>query len=156
MERYLTSKTGPDRVVRLLENAALVVLFGLLGVCVYFVAEVAMLAYERKALDVKLLLLLVPLLLLVLVMNPIAERMRARRHALLIVRALEAAGCCIPADEAEDRIGVRAAADRAQELVTKGYLKDVRVERGFLLLAEAEEQLPPQEEVKQLFRDVEV
>ena len=34
MERYLTSKTRPDRVVRLLENAALVVLFGLLGVCV--------------------------------------------------------------------------------------------------------------------------
>ena len=32
----------------------------------------------------------------------------------------------------------------------------LRVERGFLLLAEAEEQLPPQEEVKQLFRDVEV
>ena len=115
-----------------------------------------MLAYERKVLDVKLLLLLVPLLLLVLVMNPIAERMRARRHALLIVKGLEAAGGCIPADEAEDRIGVRAAADRAQELVTKGYLKDVRVERGFLLLAEAEEQLPPQEEVKQLFRDVEV
>lgn len=161
MEKYLTKKAVPGKAVRFLDNAVLVILFGVLGAWICYVVSIGQELYEADLLGLVMglllaALILIPTILFVLVMNPFAERLRARTHAQRIVKALLDAGGCIPADEAEERIGVRAAADRAQALASKGYLKDVRMERGFLLLAEAEDQLPPKQEVRQLFHDVEV
>lgn len=156
MQRYLTKKARPGRGVQLMENAALILLTGLFALCVWFLASMAVMAWERQLFSLKLLLPLIPAVLLALAMNPIAERIRARHHAQLIVKALLERDGRIPADEVEDVTGVRRGADYALQLVEKGYVKDVRLAQGFLCVADVAEAMPPAEAVKPLFRDVEV
>lgn len=129
MERYLTDKTRPGRVVRAVEKLALIGLFLLLTACVY----VAVFGYMREGgLRIAHLYLCLPAVLLVWAMNPIAERLRARKHAKLIVAALMRAEGRLPADELEPACGVRAAAVRARQLVTKGYLTGVCFREGLI------------------------
>lgn len=157
MERYLTEKCRPGKAVKLLENAASALLFLLFVGCIYVTLMVVMLGAQMEGgLGVMLLLPLVPAVLAVVAMNAVTERIRARKHAQVIVNKLQEAGGFVQADEAEKVIGVRRAAQTALTLVEKGYLTDVRLEQGFLLLVGAEAQLPRKKEAKQLFRDVEV
>ena len=156
VDRYLTDKTRPGKGVRMLENMALVVCFGLFGCCVLGTVLIVMTATQYGAPGWQNFLLLVPALLLTAVMNSITERLRARKHAKVIVEKLQQAGGFVRADEAESLIGVRRAAENAMALVEKGYLTDVRLEQGCLALGEAAALLPQKEEAKQLFRDLEV
>lgn len=159
MERYLTKKCRPGKGVKLLENAALVVGFGLFALCIAVTAYVVVTYVQSMGvggLGWQNFLLLIPALVLALEMNPLGERIRSRKHAQVIVEKLQKAGGFVHADEAETVIGVRRAAETAMALVEKGYLTDIRLEQGCLLLGEAEAQLPRKEEAKQLFHDVEV
>lgn len=157
MERYLTEKCRPGKGVKLLENAALALLFLFFLGCIYVTVGVLMFGAQFEGgLGVTLLLPLIPAALDLVAMNALAERIRARKHAQVIVTKLQEAGGFVQADEAEAVIGVRRAAETARALVEKGYLTDIRLEQGCLLLGEAEATLPRKEEAKQLFHDVEV
>lgn len=159
MERYLTKKCRPGKGIVLLENAAMIVGFGLFAACVVITALMlaTLLPVAGIAgLSLRNFLLLIPAVLLVLALNALGERMRARKHARVIVAKLQQADGCIPADEAESVIGVRKAADTAMALVSGGYLTEVRMEQGYLLLGDAEAPQSQKEEPKQLFRDAEV
>ena len=158
MEKYLTKKACPGKAVRILENLALLVLFALLAGCIWMMASVLMLAYEVKLLSWQNFLPLVPAALLVLLMNPIAERIRARHHARVLVKALMEAEGKLNVDDAETATGMRRAAETALQLAGKGYLQGVRMTRGHLCLAEAADALDaqaPKEEARPLFRDAE-
>lgn len=158
MEKYLTKKASPGRMVRILENVALLVLFALFAGCIWLTATALLMAYEVKLLSWQNFLPLVPAVLLALLMNPIAERIRARHHARVLVRALLAAEGKIPVDEADNVTGVRRAVETALQLADKGYLCDVRMTQGHLCLEEAADALDaraPKAEVTPLFRDVE-
>lgn len=159
MERYLTKKCRPGKGMRLLENAAMVVGFVLFALCIAVTVYVVVTYVQSmgvSGLGWQNFLLLIPAALLALALNPLGERIRSRKHAQVIAEKLHKAGGFVQADEAEAVIGVRRAAETAMALVEKGYLTDVRLEQGCLLLGEAEAQLPRKEEVKQLFRDAEV
>lgn len=157
MERYLTEKCRPGRGVKLLENTASALLFLFFLGCIYVTLGVLMVGAQFEGgLGVTLLLPLIPAVLALVAMNALAERIRARKHAQVIVKKLQEAGGCVPADEAEAVIGVRKAAQTALSLVEKGYLADVRLEKGVLLLAGAEVDLPEEKPVVTLFHDVEV
>lgn len=156
MERYLTKKCRPGKGVKLLENTAMILCFGLFAACVAATVFVVAKALSLGMLGWQNFLLLIPAVLLAVAMNAVGERMRARKHAQVIVRKLQEAGRCVPADEAESLIGVRKAAQTALTLVEKGYLTDVRLAQGFLLLGDAEAPVEKKPEAKQLFHDVEV
>lgn len=160
MERYLTKKCRPAKGVKLLENAAMIIGFGLMAGCIGITAYLLMTIVQRSGvsgLSWRNFLLLIPAILLALGLNHVGERIRARKHAQVIVGKLMQAGGCIPADEAEAVIGVRRAADTAQALVEKGYLTDVKMIRGVMCFADAAEAVDaPAEEIRPLFRDVEV
>lgn len=156
MEKYLTLKARPGRGVRLLENVALIVLMGLFALCIWLLASTLMTAYSLGLFRLKNLLPVIPGVLLVLAMNPTAERIRARHHARLIVKALLASEGKIPADEVDERTGMRRGGDYAMQLVSRGYLVNVRLAQGFLCVAEVADEMAPAEEVAPLFRDVEV
>lgn len=156
MERYLTKKSRPGRGVRLLEAAALLAGFGLFAACIALVAVMAPYMWTLKTVSVKNFLPLIPAVLLVVAMNPIGERIRARKHAGQIVKALLAAQGRIPADEAESVIGVRRAAETAQQLVEKGYMTDVRLVQGCLCLGDTVPESAVAEEIKPIFHDAEV
>ena len=158
MEKYLTKKACPGKAVRLLENVALLALFALLAGCVWMMASALTLAYASQVLSWRNFLPLLPAAVVVLMMNPIAERIRSRHHARVLVKALLAADGKIPVDDAETVTGVRRAAETAQQLVEKGYLRDVRMTQGYLCLEEAAQALDaqaPKAEVTPLFRDAE-
>lgn len=159
MERYLTRKCRPGKGVKLLEKLAMAVGFALFALCiavtVYVVATYVQ-SMGVTGLGWQNFLLLIPAALLALALNPLGERIRARKHAQVIVEKLQKAGGVVQADKAEAVIGVRRAAETAMTLVEKGYLTDIRLEQGCLLLGEAEATLPRKEEAKQLFHDVEV
>ena len=156
MERYLTEKARPSKIVKLLENLALIVLTGLMALCIWFLVKLVMAAYEMKVFSLNILLPLIPAALLAVLMNPIAERIRARHHAQVLVEALLAHEGRIPADQVDETTGMRRGADYCLELVAKGYVRDVRLAQGFLCVADVADAMPPAEEVKPLFRDVEV
>lgn len=156
MERYLTEKARPGLAVRLLENVALIVLIGLLAGCIWLQADMLMKAYKLGLFGLTNLLPVIPAILVALAMNPIAERIRARHHAKLIVKALLASEGKIHVDEVDDKTGMRRGADYAMQLVAKGYMVDVRLAQGFLCVADVADSLAPVEEVAPLFRDVEV
>ncbi|MBR3764583.1 MAG: hypothetical protein IKK57_08580 [Clostridia bacterium] len=158
MEKYLTKKACPGRAVRILENVALLALFALLAGCIWMTASALTLAYRAQLISWRNFLPLLPAAVVVLMMNPIAERIRARHHARILVKALLAADGKLPVDDAEAVTGMRRAAEMAQQLVEKGYLRDVRMTQGYLCLEEAAQALDalaPKEEVKPLFRDAE-
>ena len=158
MEKYLTKKACPGKAVRLLENVALLALFALLAGCVWMMASALTLAYASQVLSWRNFLPLLPAAVVVLMMNPIAERIRARHHARVLVKALLAADGKIPVDDAETVTGVRRAAETALRLVDRGYMQQVRMTQGFLCVAEVAAELDaqaPAQEVKPLFRDAE-
>lgn len=145
---YLTQKTRPGRAVRTLEKLALTGLFLLLAACVY----VAVYGYMQDGLSVAHLILAAVAVVIALVMNPIAERMRRRKHAVLIVRALTEAGGWLPCEELEAACGVRKAAQTALLLREKGYLTGVSLKKGLIGFDEA---LPADEaeEIVPIFRN---
>jgi len=159
MERYLTKKCRPGKGVVALENLALVACFALFALCIgatVYVLVTYVPMVGLGGLSWQNFLLLIPAALLAAAMNPLGERLRARKHARVIVEKLQQAGGRIPADEAEAIIGVRRAAETAQQLVEKGYLTDVRLVQGCRCLGEAAPEEAPAEEIKPLFHDAEV
>lgn len=153
MDKYLTPKTTPGKIVQILENMALLIIFTGFALCLYLLGAALLLAYETKALSWRNLLPLIPAALLALAMNPLMERIRFRHHARVIAKALAEADGKIPADEAEAVIGVRRAADTALQLVEKGYLRDVQLTQGFLCGAEVAANMAPAQEIKAIFKD---
>lgn len=163
MEKYLTKKALPGKGLLLAENAALLLLFLLLAACVYGVATVVMygarvitaIGAEAGGLNWRSLLLLVPVILLVLVMNPLAERIRARKHARLIVSALlKSENGALPMEEMDEACKIRGAADRAMTLVNKGYLTGVTTHKGLVCLSDRiPEEAQEPEEIVPIFRD---
>ena len=156
MERYLTKKSMPGRGLKLLESAAMIAGFALFAGCIAATLLVVVKALPLGMLGWQNFLLLIPALLLVLALNSLGERIRARKHAQVIVSRLMQAGGAVQADQAEAAIGVRKAVATALTLVEKGYLTDVRLEKGMLMLGEAAAELPEEKPVVQLFHDREV
>lgn len=150
MEKYLTGKVRPGKGVLVMEKAALVAMTLLIGVLVH----VAVYGWLWHGPGVTHLLLVALVVLLAALMNPIAERMRARKHAGLIVKALEKAGGSMTAEDLEAACGVHKAADTALRLVTKGYLQDVALYKGSLYLGAPEQ--TEEEPVATLFHDHEM
>lgn len=150
-DRYLTRKTRVSRIVVLLENTGAIALFLMMAALVY----VAVYGYQVDGFDIGHLFLCLAEVVLVLPLNVITERKRARKHAQLIVEALlEQETGCVPCDELEKLCGVRKAAQRAVQLTEKGYLKDVLLRRGMICLADMAPQEPEAaEEIKPIFRN---
>ena len=156
MQKYLMPKACPGRAQRALESAAMLVLFCLFAGCITLSIEAVFKDYAYTAVSWRNFLPLIPAVVLVLPMHRLGERFRARQRARTILKALLAAEGKIPAEEAEQVIGVHRAADTALALVERGYLQHVRLTQGFLCLEEAAAELDaqaPQEEIKPLFRD---
>lgn len=128
MDRYLTKKAQPKVLEAVLENlaaAALLLLLAVLGiVAVYGFLEDGFVPVAH----LMLLVIAAPVLFL---LNRVLERKRARKHAEVIVNALwEAHGNCLPVDELEKITGVRSVEKTLNQLIAKGYLTGVTMQKG--------------------------
>lgn len=150
-EKYLAQRTRVSTAVVLLENLAAVGLFLLMSMLVI----VAVYGFQVDGLAAGHAMLCVAEVLLVIPLNLITERKRARKHAELIVDALAAqAEGRIPCDELEAVCGVRRAAQRAVQLSEKGYLTGIGLRKGYVCLMDRQAEEPEEaEDVKPIFHN---
>ena len=91
MQKYLTKKACPGKVRRVLESAAMLVLFCLFAGCITLTIEAVFKDYAYTAVSWRNFLPLIPAVVLVLPMHRLGERFRARLQARVILKALLAA-----------------------------------------------------------------
>ncbi len=136
MDKYLTTKAKPGRLVRLAENAAALTLAAALF-CWGFIAVMGFLQDGFMPLAHTLMVLVaIPFTLL---LSWLLERKRARKHAQVIVSALcLTAEGCIACDELEKITGVRQLRMVIARLTAKGLVKDIAVMRDLVRLTDRE------------------
>ena len=125
MDKYLTSKANPGRMILLAENAAAL----LLAVLLFGWGFIAVFGFLQDGflpvVHVSMVLVAIPFILL---LSRLLERKRARIHAKAIAGALNlATGESIPLEELEKITGVRNVAKAIPALTAKGLLRDVLV-----------------------------
>ena len=136
MDKYLTTKARPGRMVLLAENAAALLLTGLL--CGWgFIAVFGFLADGFMPVAHTLMLLVaIPFVML---LSALLERKRARVHARAIVSALCLADKpVIPCGELEKATGMYKCDERIVKLTARQYLRNVAVIYGEVRLADQE------------------
>lgn len=129
---YLTKKATPDIWATVLENAAVAaLLLMMMGCCV-----VAFFGFLEDGLVLTAHLMLLAILLVLLIpMNLLLERKRARKHAEVVVDALMAArDGSLPLQELESITGVRDAEKTVNQLLAKGYVQHVSIRQGLVIL----------------------
>lgn len=153
MQRYLTRKANPGTGTKLLENLALIVLLLLEGLCLYASVRVLLYGLQGAGMNASFLLPLIPAVLLVIPANAVTERIRARRHARMILEALVKEEEPVPLDELDQKSGVHRSAGVINQLINGGYVQELCVRQGFACLGDRGDQLPATEPVKPLFHD---
>lgn len=150
MEKYLTAKAHPAKGKVLLENAAVLALCAVLLALVY----VGVYGWQKEGVSVAHAILLAVIAVLIVLLNLLTERKRARMHATLIVHALTGShGGHVPVKELEKQ-GLRRVEDTVNRLLDKGYLKQVTIRGEDVWLADQlPQQTAPREEIKPIFRN---
>lgn len=150
MEKYLTAKAHPAKGKVLLENAAVLALCAVLLGAVY----VGVYGWQTEGVSVAHMILLAVIAALIVLLNLLTERKRARMHSTLIVHALLRSGGHVPVKKLEKDAGMRRVEDTVNRLLDKGYLTQVTIRGEDVWLADQlPQQTAPQEEIKPIFRN---
>lgn len=148
MDFYLTERAKPGKGIQLVEKLGLIALFGVLSALVF----VAVYGYYKEGLSFGHLFMCIPAVLIVLAMNPIAERFRRRKHAELIVRALMRTEGSVLVEDFDEATGMRGSANTATQLIGLGYLQHITVKKDAVCLGDLKDETPP-EEIVPIFQD---
>ena len=128
---YLTKKAQPGKLYLLAESVAMLLLTAGILAC-------ALVAVTGYMLDGLLLgphaVVLGTAALLLWMLSRLTERMRARKHAAVIVRTLTVSGR-MPCEELEKLTRINRLHQRILTLTAKGYLQGVTVEKSVAALA---------------------
>lgn len=133
VEKYLTKKVYPGKLQTFAENGAAVLLAAALMVWVG-IAVFGFLQDGFQVAHVVMLLIAVPF---VLILSRLTDRMRARKHARVIIGALclSPSGCVVM-EELGKKTGVRDVAGTVTKLVAQGLIRDVLIKRDLVCLAD--------------------
>lgn len=134
MEKYLTEKARPGRIVMLAENLLGAGLFVLLILW----ASVGVYGFLKEGFvpltHLLMVLMAIPFLM---ALSWIVERKRARKHAQVILGALATSDEALELEEMEKQTGVRQLHKTINSLVAKGYVRNVTVQSGRVQLKES-------------------